>query len=142
MLIFRRNNFKFVPNDAGRGDSRRSKQRNDCSVRSLSIVTGAPYDVIYDLLASAGRSCSRGFDFRKWINSQKIFRFTYLSFPAEKNKARMNPVDFCREYGKGRYIVRTAKHVFAVIDGVVMDTAKPRPDRCIYCAWRLEKKID
>lgn len=60
-----------------------------------------------------------------------------LSFPAVKGERRMNPATFCETYTQGRYICRVAKHVFAVIDGVVHDEIENRPDRCIYLAWRI-----
>lgn len=49
----------------------------------------------------------------------------------------MNPGKFCRQCGEGRWIAKTAGHVFAVIDGAVYDTASPRPDLCIYGAWKV-----
>jgi hypothetical protein len=49
----------------------------------------------------------------------------------------MTPVQFCAEHPEGVHICKTAKHVFAVIEGVVHDDAPVRDDRCVYRSWRV-----
>lgn len=122
--------------DAGRASSRRPKQRDDCTVRALAVARGLEYDAAYDTLAEAGRKASRRFDMVEWLNAQPWAH--KISFPAVKGQRRMNPDTFGREYAQGVYICRTAKHVYAVVDGVIHDDHAPRPDRCIYTAWRIE----
>jgi hypothetical protein len=61
------------------------------------------------------------------------------TFPAVKGQRRMNPVTFVKQFPTGRYVVSTARHVFAVIDGVVYDLQPERDDRCIYSAWHFTK---
>jgi hypothetical protein len=36
-------------------------------------------------------------------------------------------------------IIKTAKHVSAVIDGTIHDTFRPDPFRCVYGAWQLTR---
>jgi hypothetical protein len=122
----------FRKDDAGRAQSRRSRQKNDCTVRAFALATGCIYDEAYDLIAAAGRQCGRGFHFRKFIEQQG---FVWIAFPAVKGERRMNPYRFAAEHPQGRFILKTAKHVFAVIDGVIHDDAPPRRDRCVYGAW-------
>lgn len=126
---------KFHRSDAGRSTSKRSKQRNDCTVRAYTIAMGLTYDDVYDYFASLGRKSGKGFEFRKFADNHPSLR--WVSFPAVKGQTRMNPAKFCAAYLTGRWIVRTAKHVMAVVDGVIVDDYSPRPDRCIYGAWQV-----
>lgn len=127
--------YMWIQTDAGRATSKRKAQRNDCTVRALAIARKLPYDTAYDILKAAGRVSGRGFDFAQWINDQPWA--TKLSFPAVKGKRRMTPAQFCQDYPAGVYILRAAKHVIAVCDGVLHDTFENSPDRCIYGAWRI-----
>lgn len=127
----------FQQTDAGRAKSRRPRQKNDCTVRALALARSLHYDAAYDDLKKAGRGCSERFDMARWLNGQEWAK--KLPFPAVKGQPRMNPAEFCRRYLSGTYICRSAKHVFAVIDGVVMDDSPVRADRCIYTAWHIER---
>lgn len=129
--------YMFEKSDAGRSQSRRPKQTNDCTVRALALARGIEYDSAYDLLANAGRKCARGFFLGDWLEGQPWAE--KIRFPAIKGQRRMNPAAFTEQFKEGRYICRVSKHVFAVIDGVVYDTFESRPDRCIYTAWRITK---
>jgi hypothetical protein len=142
--------YPFVKTDGGRTQSKRPKQTNDCTVRALALVTETPYDTVYDKLKEHGRVCSDGFHLSRWIWGQVdpvlgepeyVFGYTayWRPFQAQKGKKRMNPVEFTKTFPQGRYICRTAKHVFAVIDGVVYDAFQERDDRCIYGAWEFVK---
>ncbi len=127
--------YSWVATDAGRSQSARPRQKNDCTVRALAVAKGMQYDDAYDLLAEAGRKCGRGFEFKDWISKQPWAR--KISFPAIKGQRRMNPSTFVEKFPKGVFICRVAKHVFAVRDGVVYDTFENAPDRCIYMAWEV-----
>ena len=132
----------FTPTDGGRSTSTRPKSKEDCTVRALALATGVSFDKAYDVLAIAGRKPHQRFAFKLWANSLAP-RYTlrvelrWHPFQAVKGESRMNPAKFCTQFLNGRWIVRTAKHVFAVIDGVVLDETSPRPDRCIYGAWEV-----
>lgn len=127
--------YPFIQTDAGRSGSKRPKQKDDCTVRALALARKLQYDTSYDLLASAGRKCARGFDIMTWLSKQTWA--TKIPFPAVKGSRRMNPASFCSTYKTGTYIVRTAKHVFVIKDGNVCDTHAPNPRRCIYTAWKV-----
>ena len=131
--------YPFIYSDGGRSISKRPKQKNDCTVRAVADTFGLSYDEVYDNFKLNGRQCSKGFNFSWWLLSSSIAggRVDKMSFPATKGQRRMNPSTFCKQYNKGKYICRTAKHVFAVIDGIVYDTWEQRPDRCIYTAWEV-----
>lgn len=128
--------YPFQYDDGGRTNSKRPKQKSDCTVRAIAITKGLPYDVAYDLLKSEGRKSHRGFNLQKWLNQQPWAK--KIAFQAVKGQPRMNPSTFCRQFPNGSYICRSAKHVFAVVDGVLCDTWEQRPDRCIYTAWEIK----
>jgi hypothetical protein len=104
-------------------------------VRAVALALGLSYDAAYDVLAEAGRRASRRFSFRAWADNH--LGLQWLAFPASKGQKRMNPAKFCNIHDSGTWIIRTAKHVAVVRDGVVLDECSPRPDRCIYGAWRV-----
>lgn len=129
--------YKFCLNDAGRANSIRPKQKNDCTIRAIALATGLMYDAIYDSFKDNGRKCSRGTVKNLWqdyLNSQPFFH--KISFPPEKGQSRMNLDKFCQEYNQGTYIVQMAGHLSTVINGVVHDTFQPRQFGCIYAAWK------
>ncbi len=132
--------YPFSSTDSGRTNSKRPRQKNDCTVRALANTTDIDYDDAYDLVKSRGRKSHRGGEFPKARSDDAAlgWTFTWGSFPAVKGQSRMNPATFCEQFKTGRYIVRVAKHVFAIVDGVAYDTSPERPDRCIYGAWKVQ----
>jgi len=134
--------YPFQVNDGGRSGSHRPKEKNDCTVRALAIAFGMTYDLAYDILQAAGRKEHGGFHFRPWLEQRRTFngyRIEWMEFPAVKGCRRMNPAAFAktRRFKRGRFICRTAKHVYAVLDGVVQDVRPEYDGRCIYGAYRL-----
>ena len=127
--------YPFRRTDAGRAASRRSRQRDDFTVRALALAKGMSYDEAYNTLAQAGRKCSRGFRMSDWLNTQSWAK--KISFPAIKGERRMNPVTFCSRFRKGIFICKVSRHVFTIIDGIVYDDFQVRSDRCIYTAWEI-----
>lgn len=130
--------YPFHQTDGGRSLSKRPRQNNDCTVRAVALAFGWSYDQAYDWLAAEGRECSRGFHLDEFLAERGAKQ---ISFPAVRGQRRMNPATFCDQFKTGRYICRVAKHVFAVIDGVVHDSLEQRPDRCIYKAWEITGTI-
>ena len=120
--------------DGGRSKSKRPRQSNDCTVRAIAIAMGLDYDDAYDWLAAEGRESWSRFNIDEFLKDRGARK---ISFPAVKGKPRMNPATFCKEFPKGRYICNVAKHVFAVVDGVVHDAFENRPNRCIYTAYEI-----
>jgi len=113
-------------------------------------VRGSHYDAVYDLLARDGRRSHEGFHTDRWIYGQinpaigepeYILGWTAerIAFPAVKGQRRMNPATFHTAFPEGRFVVRTARHVYAVVDGVTYDQMAPDPERCIYAAWKFTR---
>lgn len=130
----------FQVADGGRAKSKRPRQSNDCTVRAFALACAVPYDLAYDTLAAAGRRSGGRFKFREWVEGTEFaeYEFTWRGFPAVRGERRMNPHSFAEKHPSGRFILRTAGHVMACIDGVLLDTAAPPAGRCVYGAWRVE----
>tara|TARA_Y100000310_G_scaffold324033_1_gene385363 strand:- start:1094 stop:1501 length:408 start_codon:yes stop_codon:yes gene_type:complete len=129
--------YSFVHTDAGRITSRRPRQDRDCTVRALAVVCNLGYDAAYDLLKNRGRKSHNGafFPNRAADDEAAGHIFKWRAFPAVKGQRRMSPPQFCSEYPTGRFIIKTAKHVTAVIDGTVYDIQRIRDNRCVYGCW-------
>lgn len=132
--------YPFHKTDAGRSNSKRPKQKNDCTVRALATAASMQYDDAYNALKSRGRKASAGFHFPKKPGDEvNGFTFKWKPFPAVAGQNRMNVKDFCRQYPSGTFVLRVSKHVFTVVNGTAYDTCMVDPERCVYGVWSVEK---
>ena len=130
--------YPFLRTDAGRSQSKRPKQKNDCTVRALALTFDLSYDDAYDLLHQNGRRSGRPFPFPAWIQHAPLGQsLLWHSFPAVKGELRMRIATFCRLHPAGSWILLKSKHIFAVHNGVVLDEDAPRDNCCIYGAWEV-----
>ncbi len=109
----------------------------------MALAFGLDYDTAYDHLAQHGRRSHRRFQLGKHLDKHKqagLFNCTVesLSFPAVKGEPRMNVAMFVERYGNGTYIIKVAKHVAAVMDGVLLDE-HTYWHKCVYKAWRINR---
>lgn len=142
--------MKFNYNDGGRAAAGYKGDAADCVCRSICIVTGLPYQQVYDRLADGNaaqrrgkresktkagiKTASRGINTkRKWFND-------YMEELGFKWVPTMKVGQGCRvhltaeELPMGRLIVNVSRHFTAVIDGVLNDTYDCSRDgsRCVY----------
>lgn len=129
--------------DGGRSTSKRPKQKQDCTVRALALATGVSYDVAYDFLMSWGRVSSQKFKMVDFLREAERSDITILDhhlvrhvFLAVKGKKRMSVGEFPKGHPTGKYIICQAKHVSAVLSGVVCDE-EWNPERCVYTAYEF-----
>ena len=93
------------------------KDKNNCTIRALSIACGIPYEEAFLIGKEAGRKTGHGF------YTQKLMK-----------QARKNGIDFKKMNYKsitlqkfmdlglvGRFIVKRRGHAFAIISGVIHD---------------------
>jgi len=139
--------FKF--NDGGRADAGYQGTTGDCVARAIAIVTGNPYQEVYDTLASGNatqrkskhhkakdgiKTASRGISTnRKWFQDymESIgFEWTPTMLIGQGCKVHLK----ADELPKGKLVVAVSKHYTAVIDGVVNDIYDPsrQGTRCVY----------
>lgn len=141
--------MKFKYNDGGRAAAGYKGETGDCVTRSIAIVTGLPYQGVYDVLSKGCRtqrltrksrymkSASNGV-----ITKRKWFR-EYMESLGFQFVATMRIGSGCKthlrseELPKGRLVVQCSRHCTAVIDGVINDTYDPSRDgtRCVYGYW-------
>lgn len=124
----------FIKTDAGRSTSKRPKQKNDCTVRTLAKLLVFTYDQTYDFLHKAGRECNRGWDIEGWarkntvydgFNDHQYFQLHKMPWTKDHHEVgqarRYRLSDFLADHPSGYFAVSTAKHVFAVMNGFVFD---------------------
>ncbi len=147
--------FKF--NDGGREASGRKGMAGDCVARSIAIVSGLPYQEVYDALANGNatqrkgkregskagvRTADRG------INTNRKWFFDYMHSLGFVWTPTMRIGQGCKvhlradELPKGRLIVSVSKHFTAMIDGVIHDThdCSRGGTRCVYGYYEYNAK--
>lgn len=99
---------------------RDASEKSDCTVVALSIAIGVPYDVAHRMLAEAGRHDRRGFRLSSWLREQR--QSTICGYKVTAAKVPwLTLAQIRRDFPRGRFIVRKRGHVFAMIDGVILD---------------------
>jgi hypothetical protein len=94
----------------------------------MSLATGSGYEEAHLLLKGEGRKTGKRFHLVPLLRnadkaSEKFggVRWKYHPFPAVKGETRMTPAKFSTLHPEGKFILKTAKHVHAVIDGIHLD---------------------
>ena len=112
-------------------------ESSDCSVVALSIAVGIPYDVAHDILAKAGRRSRHGFQMTAWLADQARLGITCCGYKFTQTscgKINYRTAGYTyptvakvhRDFPKGRFMVSVSGHIFAMIDGVILDYNGPR----------------
>jgi hypothetical protein len=123
------------------------KSDNDCMIRSVSLVTDTPYDVVHNVMYSHGWRASRRNSKGRWEDhilkslNNIGYKATKISFPAKKNQERMNGETICKQYPEGVFLLRMSHHLSCLKDGVIYDTFDCS-FKCVYFAWKIEKKLE
>lgn len=134
----------FVFNDGGRKDAGYKGFTRDCVVRSIAIITGKPYQEVYDAINVLSES--ERFHNKKQKKSSArdgVHRRTYQKYLLSlgyKWYPTMHVGSGCKVHLKkdelpaGKLVVRLSRHLTAVIDGVVHDIGTCDRDgtRCVY----------
>jgi hypothetical protein len=139
--------FKY--NDGGRAAAGYQGSAGDCVTRSIAIVTGLPYEEVYESLSKGCRAqrVTRGGRYkasaRDGVNTKRKWFREYMDELGFRYVATMAIGSGCKthlcsdELPKGRLVVQVSKHYTAVIDGVIHDTFDPSRGgtRCVYGYW-------
>ncbi len=141
--------IQFNFNDGGRELAGYKGKSRDCVCRAICIVTGKPYNEIYDRLAQGNaaqrkgkyegkkagvKTASMGINTsRKWFHEYMVelgFEWVPTMKIGEGCKTHLR----ANELPSGRIIVSVSKHLAAVIDGVLNDThdCSREGTRCVY----------
>lgn len=130
--------MQFIFNDGGRSKAGYKGSAGDCVCRSICIVTGLPYELVYNDLANgnamqrkSSRTGKRGKTAAKGINVGRKWFKDYMQSLGFKWVPCMGIGTGCTvhltdgELPNGRLVVTVSKHYTAVIDGVINDTHNP-----------------
>lgn len=139
-------------------------ENNDCSVISLSIAAGIPYEEAHRIHRKNGREDYCGTKFKELISSYKEAGFTvnkifgttksakYLSSARSGYSSDMSPAlfntsrvqkgctlgKFAKEHPKGRFIVLVARHALVVADGSILDNCRTPLLKRVFCSFSAE----
>lgn len=103
-----------------RGSPERSGERAGCTVTATAHCLGIPVSEAAAKLAALGRKRNRGFQFHSLIAES-------LGLTTRPDLSCKTLASIWPELQQGRFIVKQARHVFAVIDGVAFDWRTPKP---------------
>ena len=138
----------WVLDDGGRSDAGFTGEAGDCVTRAIAIATQLPYlDVYRELHERERLRAARARTRAKRSPREGVWPEVYRPYLEETLGWRWTPTmsigSGCRvhlraeELPAGRIIVRTSRHLAAVIDGVLRDTHDASRDgtRCVYGYW-------
>ena len=127
--------FKF--NDGGREAAGYKGKTGDCVCRAICIITGLPYQEVYDRLSNGNatqrrgkregskagiRTAARGINTkRKWFD-EYITSLGFTWVPTMKIGQGCKVHLKADELPMGKIIVNVSKHFTTMIDGVINDT--------------------
>jgi hypothetical protein len=158
--LFSSSNLKFINNDGGRAAAGYRGQAGDCVVRSIAIVSGLPYQKIYNDLFKANeefrntsrtklarslkkkndspRSGTHRIVLKKYL-AKLGFKWTPTMFVGKGCKIHLKK----EELPSGTLLVSCSKHITVVKDGVLYDThdCSRNGTRCVYGYWTRENII-
>jgi len=106
-------NFRMIVDDGGRAAAGFTKERADCTVRAAAHAMGIDYASAHALLKKHGRKSKCGC---KWKLMAPVLGFEIVPELSCRQLKSILP-----EMEHGRFVVRMAHHVFAVVDGNIYD---------------------
>lgn len=142
--------MRWTYNDGGRAAVGFKGTTRDCVTRAIAIATRRPYlDVYAGLNLAAERERPRRgrqrSSARTGIHKQTTRRYIedvigWQWVPTMQVGSGCTVHLRADELPAGRLIVSVSRHLVAVIDGVIHDTADPsrRGTRCVYGYWRQQ----
>ncbi|MBM4137499.1 MAG: hypothetical protein FJ241_11820 [Nitrospira sp.] len=143
--------MQFQYNDGGRAEAGYKGTTGDCAVRAIAIVTGKPYQEVYDLVnqygamermskkrRSKGKSNARTGVWKETIRKIMLnlgYKWTPTMSIGSGCKVHLRK----EELPTGRLLVNVSRHYVAVIDGIVNDTydCTRGGSRCVYGYYSL-----
>ena len=111
-----------------------SGEINDCLVRSAANAAGISYAESYSVFRRCGRNKNKGCSYFVWNPALKEMKFETVgifgkSLDAVQHQRIMKCKQFdgmslqkaLKTFTEGRYVMMTAEHAFAVVDGELID---------------------
>lgn len=122
--------MKFEITDCGRKEAG-FKEKRDCTVRAVSACLDISYSEAHEKMQKLGRKNGCGFTFRE-PEVQCLGLELCPEFCCRKL------VKILPELSEGRFIVRVRRHVFAVVNGVVLDNFEPQGGKNVLAVYRVK----
>lgn len=147
----------FEYDDGGKSYSKIGAiERNDCTVRALSIALTHDYDTAHDIYRKAGRKPQKGFGWRTF-NDANFERLELERVLSESANAYKNDYvvsgdkfvvktstlgQFIEKYPTGTFLIevgnQTSSHALTIVDGVVRDRVRWGKRKIIQRAWKVK----
>lgn len=113
--------------------------KGDCVVRAFAIAADLTWLEAFDLLTeNARKTYNIPTDKHNYRTVFEAYGFAGKSIGLTKDRKRFTVEGFCKTHQKGRYILKVAHHLTAVVDGVCYDTWNTA-NKCVYKYWELCK---
>lgn len=122
-------------------ESSKMRESGDCTVKALALAAKIPYIEAHTALSLRGRKYRRGCSTAVQVvqaASDLGYKMEYIPNLIQPNGSRYTPKTIGRVLAKGRYIVRSQGHAFAVVNGNVLDWTNGRKHRILE-AWKVTK---
>jgi hypothetical protein len=137
--------MKWIYDDGGREKAGYQGKAGDCACRAIAIVTGLPYQEVYDEINHYGENYERTGKRKRGKSNARtgvykscvkniMERYGYVWHPTmligQGCKVHLKK----DELPMGRILCNVSKHYVAVVDGVIYDTHDPsrNGNRCVY----------
>lgn len=110
----------------------------DCVKRSIALLTGKSYhDVSLELnRLKATTGATKFNDNANWETYVARLGWPRTSYKAVAGQLRMNGERFCLSHPRGKFLLRMAHHLTAVIDGKIYDTWDCS-GKCVYASYEV-----
>lgn len=108
-------------------------EHGDCSVRAVALTTNVPYETAHIALRVAGRRNRRGAFENQIIKATRSLGYTVdpKVIPKQSNGSLYTAKTIGRVYPTGNYLVYTRGHVFALVNGSVLDWTEGKKHRVL-----------
>jgi hypothetical protein len=136
--------MKWIYNDGGRKEAGYTGHTGDCVVRAFAIVSGIPYQELYDKVIAISFSEHITKKKKRKSNPRKgVYKYTSRKLAKElgfKWIPIMQIGSGCKvhlreeELPKGKIVAKVSRHLVAIVDGVINDIQDPSRGgtRCVY----------
>jgi hypothetical protein len=110
------------------------KDSKHCTVSSLAIAAGIPYEEAFEIAKTAGRKANDGFYIKKLMATARKYgiRFKKLKYKSITLQKFLS-LDI-----EGRFVVNRKGHAFSIINGQIFDTLYNAPRQILIEIYMVE----
>lgn len=102
---------------------RTENEKNDCSVRSVSLAFNCPYVLVHSLFNECGRKNKRGtYEYQIDEVVEKMCKITSQKYSKLKFSFNYTMRQLTEDYKTGIFVVVVKNHCSCVINGVIKDS--------------------